>query len=199
MPQLARDLRTAPNLLTLARIVLLVVAAVVYFYASRLAGVVLAVVAGVTDYADGAIARATGQVTRLGEILDQFSDLFFESVALIVAVTSGIFSPLYLVAYLLREFWVMSVRRFMAGHGLNIASSWLGKAKTNVLMWAFLPTFLSAAAVWPAANERLAIAGRVLAAIGIGIGWLSAWSYTRQFARGYDTVAAQSPAKTVIE
>lgn len=191
MAQLSRDLRTVPNLLTLTRIVLLVVAAVVYFYASRLTGIVLAVVAGVTDYADGAIARATGQVTRLGEILDQFSDLVFESIALIVAVTSGIFSPLYLVAYLLRETWVLCVRRFMAGHSLNISSSWLGKAKTNVLMWSFLPTFLSAAEVWPNAQHGLATAGRVLAAVGLALAWASGLSYTRQFARGYDEVAAR--------
>jgi CDP-diacylglycerol--glycerol-3-phosphate 3-phosphatidyltransferase len=191
MAQLSRDLRTVPNVLTLTRIGLLVVAAVIYFYVSRVTGIVLAVVAGVTDYADGAIARATGQVTRLGEILDQFSDLVFESIAMIVAVFSGIFSPLYLVAYLLRELWVMSVRRFMAGHGLNISSSWLGKAKTNVLMWSFLPTFLSASEVWPGAHASLATAGRVLAAIGLAMGWASGWSYTRQFARGYDEVAAR--------
>src|SRR5688572_26802035 len=112
--RLARDLRALPNIITLLRISLLIVAAAVYFAGARGTGIVLAVIAGVTDYLDGAVARATGQVTRLGEILDQFSDLCYESLVLIVAVAQGFFPPWVLLVYLAREFWVVCIRRFMA-------------------------------------------------------------------------------------
>jgi len=54
-------------------------------------GIVLSTVAGVTDYLDGYIARRTGQVTRLGEILDQFCDLCFESFLIVMATAQGFF------------------------------------------------------------------------------------------------------------
>src|SRR5687767_9169860 len=140
---LGRDIRTIPNLITLSRIVLLLVAATIYFStAHRGVAIALAVIAGVTDYLDGAIARATGQVTRLGEILDLFCDLCFESLALTVAIHAGFFPAYFILLYLFREFWVLTIRRSMAHAGKNIPSSLLGKLKTNLVMWGFLPTFL---------------------------------------------------------
>src|SRR3954471_4474246 len=68
-PGFAADLTTTPNLITLSRIVLIVVAAGLFFGGYRRMGVVLGAVAGWTDYLDGWLARRTGQVTRLGEIL----------------------------------------------------------------------------------------------------------------------------------
>ena len=183
---IAHDLRTLPNLLTLARIALIFVAACLFFYVSRGAGMVLAVIAGVTDYADGAIARATGQVTRLGEVLDQFSDLCFESLVLIIAVSHGFFPPLVLIVYLLREFWVTTIRRFMAAHNLNIPSSFAGKLKTNFVMWGFLPTFLSISGYAPQWEPWLGHLGRLSVAVGIIAGYVSAWRYSRAFVAGYD-------------
>lgn len=191
---IARDLRSVPNLITLSRIVLVVVAACVHTYWSRVGGIALAVLAGVTDYVDGIVARATGQVTRLGEILDQMSDLFFESLALLLLVQTGFVSPLYLVAYLMREFWVTSIRRFMAGNGLNIRSSFAGKLKTNVIMWSFLFAFPSAEHLLPAAEPALGIFARVALTAGIALGWWSAVDYTRQFFEGYDQTATRPTA-----
>src|ERR1044071_4627869 len=59
---LGRDIRTIPNLITLSRIVLLLLAATLYFTTDFDGwAILLAVIAGVTDYLDGAVARATGQ------------------------------------------------------------------------------------------------------------------------------------------
>jgi phosphatidylglycerophosphate synthase len=83
---LAKDIRTIPNLITLSRIGLLTIATPLYFQGHYALGLAFAIVAALTDYLDGAVARATGQVTRLGEILDQFCDLCFEALALTLAV-----------------------------------------------------------------------------------------------------------------
>ena len=139
-PGFAADLATTPNLITLSRIGLVVVAAGLFFAGYKLVGVVLGAIAGWTDYLDGWLARRTGQVTRLGEILDQFCDFFFESVVLYVAVAKFNFLPLWvMIAYLAREMWVSTIRRFMAGHQLNIASNLLGKMKTNFMLWEMFP------------------------------------------------------------
>ena len=123
-PGFAADLATTPNIMTLSRILLIVVGAGLLFAGYPLLGIVVAFVAGMTDYLDGWWARRTGQVTRLGEILDQFCDFFYESVVLYVAVAAYHFLPLWvMIAYLGREMWVTTIRRFMAGHQLNIASN----------------------------------------------------------------------------
>jgi cardiolipin synthase (CMP-forming) len=183
---LARDIRTIPNVITLSRIGLLIVAAAIYFFGGhRGVAILLAVVAGVTDYLDGAIARATGQVTRLGEILDQFCDVCYESLVLTVAINARFFPPWVILVYLLREFWVLAIRRYVAELGVNIRSSLAGKLKTNFVMWGFLPTFLSLAGVVPRAEPYLAQAGRIMVGVGLLFSYVSAWGYTRAFMAAY--------------
>ncbi len=179
------DLRTVPNIITLSRIVLLWLGVLVYFYVSHGVGIALAILAGVTDYLDGYIARRTKQVTRLGEILDQFCDLCFEAFIIIIATLQEFFPPYIIFLYLFREFWVMCLRRFMAGARMNIPSSLAGKVKTNLIMWGFFPTYLSISALVPAAEPYLGHFGRLVVGLGIAAGYYSALGYTRAFAAGY--------------
>jgi CDP-diacylglycerol--glycerol-3-phosphate 3-phosphatidyltransferase len=182
-----RDIRTVPNVITLSRIFLILLGAVVYFNISHGWGIVLSVVAGVTDYLDGYVARRTGQVTRLGEILDQFCDLCFESLLIIIATVTvpQFFPPVIICAYLLREFWVASVRRFMAAAHMNIPSSLAGKAKSNLIMWSFLPTYLSVGNLLPTMQPYLAYSAYVIIGLGLLASYVSAWGYTRAFMTGY--------------
>jgi CDP-diacylglycerol--glycerol-3-phosphate 3-phosphatidyltransferase len=182
---IGRDIRTVPNVITLSRIFLILLGAVVYFNGSHVLGIVLSIVAGVTDYLDGYIARRTGQVTRLGEILDQFCDLCFESFLIVIATVQLFFPPVIICAYLLREFWVAAVRRFMAAAHMNIPSSIAGKAKSNLIMWSFLPTFLSVGNVLPAWQPYLGYSAYVIIGLGLLASYMSAWGYTRAFVTGY--------------
>lgn len=192
----AADLTTVPNLITLSRIVLILAAAGMFFVGLERPGILVAVVGGLTDYLDGWVARRTGQVTRLGELLDQFCDVFFESLVLYLTIARYQFLPPWiLIVYLGREFWVTTVRRFMAGHQLNIASSFVGKLKTNFVMWGFLPTYLSILHVIPAAEPALRYLGQGAIATGIFLGYVSAWDYTRQLAAGYDRISGAPPAQ----
>jgi CDP-diacylglycerol--glycerol-3-phosphate 3-phosphatidyltransferase len=179
------DLRTAPNVITLSRIALLCVSVPIYFYLSHGVGIALSIVAGVTDYLDGYIARRTGQVTRLGEILDQFCDLCFESFIIVLTTLQGFFPVYFIFLYLLREFWVTGIRRFMAGAGMNIPSSLAGKVKTNFIMWGFFPTYLSISGLVPAAEPYMGHLGRIAVGVGLAAGYYSALGYTKAFASGY--------------
>jgi CDP-diacylglycerol--glycerol-3-phosphate 3-phosphatidyltransferase len=179
------DLRSVPNVITLLRIALLCLAVPVYFYVSRGTGIALAIAAGVTDYLDGYLARRLKQVTHLGEILDQFCDLCFESFIITIATLQGAIPPYFIFLYLLREFWVNSLRRFMAGARMNIPSSLAGKVKTNLLMWGFFPTYLSISGLVPSAEPYLGHAGRIIVGLGLAAGYYSALGYTKAFAAGY--------------
>jgi CDP-diacylglycerol--glycerol-3-phosphate 3-phosphatidyltransferase len=190
---LARDIRTIPNLITLSRIVLLLVGGTLFFAGWRAVGVILAVIAGVTDYLDGAVARATGTVTRLGEVLDQFCDIFFESTVLMVAIYSGFFPAWVMPIYLFRELWVLCIRRYVAGLGVNIPSTLSGKAKTNFVMWGFLPTFLSVSGAFPWAEPYLAAVGYLSFGVGMGFSYFSLVVYTRAFVAAYNAGAGPTP------
>jgi CDP-diacylglycerol--glycerol-3-phosphate 3-phosphatidyltransferase len=186
----ARDLRTGPNLLSLSRIALALLAAPLYLFVSPALGLALGVVAAVTDFFDGALARATGQVTRLGEILDQFGDLCFESLMLLCAVSRGFFPAAVLYAYLFREFWVSSIRRFVAGLGRTLPSSPWGKLKTNLLMWGLLPAYVSMSGWLGGLEPYLALTAKVLVGLGLAASYLGAAGYTRAFVSGYEDSAA---------
>ena len=180
-----KDLRSIPNIITLSRIVLIWLGVLVYFYVSHGVGIGLSILAGVTDYLDGYVARRTKQVTRLGEILDQFCDLCFESFILIIATLQGFFPPYFIFLYLFREFWIMCLRRFMAGARMNIPSSLAGKVKTNLIMWGYFPSYLSISALVPAAEPYLGHFARLVVGLGIAAGYYSALGYTKAFAAGY--------------
>src|SRR5262245_57447711 len=122
------DLSTTPNLITLSRIAFCISGGALFFAGWNALGIALCITAGITDYVDGYVARRTGQVTRLGEILDQFCDVFFESLILFVALAIYRFLPPWLMlVYLTRELWMTSIRRFMAENRMNIPSNIFGK------------------------------------------------------------------------
>jgi CDP-diacylglycerol--glycerol-3-phosphate 3-phosphatidyltransferase len=191
---LAKDIRTIPNLITLSRIGLLTIATPLYFYGHYAVGLAFAIVAALTDYLDGAVARRTGQVTRLGEVLDQFCDLCFEMLALTLAIHQGFFPIYVILVYAFREFWSLSMRRSMAGMGKSIPSSFFGKLKTNALMWGFLPTFLSIAQVLPTWEPALGNLGRFMIYTGLGLSWVSGLQYTYAFVTLYEGEAPGRPS-----
>jgi CDP-diacylglycerol--glycerol-3-phosphate 3-phosphatidyltransferase len=193
MPSFARDLRTAPNLITLSRIALILTAAPLFISGHNGPGMGLSILAGLTDYADGMVARRTGQVTRLGEILDQFGDLVYESLLMLIAVQRGFFPAVVLYLYLFREFWIMCIRRYVAGVGGNIPSTIIGKLKSNFISWGFLPSFLHMSGWLPQLEPYLGWLGALGAALGIAASYISGYSYTRGFIAVYDKHVAVAP------
>ena len=187
VPAFRRDIRKLPNLITLSRVVLVCVAISLYFKVDARLGLAVGIVAGLTDAVDGWVARRTGQVSRLGEVLDQFSDLVFEAWVLYLAGQAGYPSAL-LLAYLFREFWVVTIRRFMAEYRINIQSNFLGKLKTNFLMYGCIPAFGAFAGVLGPLNSFAWYLGLFGMTLGLVFGYIAAWDYTRQFVRGYDEV-----------
>ena len=193
-PYLARDLRTIPNLISLSRLALLGAGLVAYFNGAPRLGIVFGIVAGLTDYLDGYLARRLGQVTELGEVLDQFSDLMLEAVCILLLVThpEGP-NPLVLAAYLLRELWVSTIRRFMAAHNLSIQSNFYGKLKTNFFGWCFVPYFAFIVHVVPVADAWMKVLGQFGLYGGLVCAYISGWHYTRQFAQSYDQAVSGAP------
>jgi CDP-diacylglycerol--glycerol-3-phosphate 3-phosphatidyltransferase len=186
----ARDLRTAPNLVTLSRILLVAVSLVFYARGNVVGALVLGTTAGITDYLDGWLARRTGQVTRLGEILDQYCDIILEFGYLLMGVFAGLGVPMWVLPlYVFREAWVSAIRRWVAGVGGNIPSTIWGKAKSGFVGWSCVPLFIAPAATalgWPAVGLGLRRLGQAGLAVGLILSVVSAVQYTRGFIAVYD-------------
>lgn len=134
---------TVPNALSVARVVLLGVALGVLFGDhQRIGASVLLGVAGSTDFLDGYVARRTGQVSRLGKVLDPTVDRLVLTSTIIAMLVYGAV-PVWIAATVLaREVFVsLAVIGLAAAGAQRFEVLWIGKAGTFGLLVAF-PLFL---------------------------------------------------------
>ena len=135
---------TTPNLLTLFRMALIPVVVALYFM--PIAGVYVTAVfllAGLTDWLDGYLARRLDQTSQFGAFLDPVADKLVVATVLVLLVSDGdvlarvVSQKLFIVAVAVimgREIAVSALREWVAQSGVqpSIAVSTLGKVKTTV-------------------------------------------------------------------
>ena len=185
-PVMRAALATGPNLITLSRLALLGIALPgFYVFGAVHLAIALGALAGITDYLDGWLARRTGQVTRLGEILDQFCDVVLELTLLTVAVSLGVLPLWVIVLHVLREIWVAAIRRSSIELGTNIPSRRSGKLKAAFVGWSCLPLLVGAAGLAGGWSSWLVMLGQVGVGIGLALTVVSGVAYTADWARAY--------------
>lgn len=126
-----------PNCLSLLRIVLMpIMVAFMYSDAPWAAVVALLVfvIAALTDYLDGYIARKEGIVTTFGKFIDPLADKMLVLAALIMLSAQGNLPAWVVVLVLFRELAVDGIRLIANQSGRVIAASKLGKIKTVIQM-----------------------------------------------------------------
>jgi cardiolipin synthase (CMP-forming) len=138
-----RDLSTSANLVSLARIVFIYLAIWLWYEGHFATGLAIGVLAGLSDYADGMIARRLNQQTRIGGLLDQAADILFMTGVIFVFVRDGTWPAILLFVVILRETVVMNLRASAAEMGFSLPSIFLGKWASN---WMFYSLALTAAA-----------------------------------------------------
>ncbi len=92
------------------------------------------VIASLTDYVDGQIARKYNQVSDFGKFLDPLADKLLTIAAMTVFCQWGIMPAWALMIVLTREFAVTGLRLVAVGKGKVIAAGWSGKIKTASTM-----------------------------------------------------------------
>jgi len=93
-------------------------------------GVAIFLLASLSDWLDGYLARRRNQVTTLGTLLDPIADKLLTSAAFISLVEMGL-APAWMVVIIVgREFVVSGLRSILAVGGVALAASPLGKLKT---------------------------------------------------------------------
>ena len=92
------------------------------------------IIASLTDYVDGHIARKYKQVSDFGKFLDPLADKLLVISAMAMFCQWNIFPAWALMIVLTREFAVTGLRLIAVGKGKVIAAGWSGKVKTASTM-----------------------------------------------------------------
>lgn len=95
---------------------------------------VLFVIASLTDFVDGKIARKYHMVTDFGKMIDAIADKVLVNSVLIILSSTGFISPVIPVIVILRDSIVNSIKMIAGNKGKVVAASRLGKLKTACLM-----------------------------------------------------------------
>lgn len=134
-----------PNLLTLFRIVLIPVFAIIFylpFKGNHVVSAVIFALAAFTDWLDGYLARSLQQTSKLGAFLDPVADKLIVAVALVLLVGEQGIPYLAIPAAIIvgREIVVSALREWMAelGRRTSVAVSYVGKVKTVMQMLALI-------------------------------------------------------------
>jgi CDP-diacylglycerol--glycerol-3-phosphate 3-phosphatidyltransferase len=126
-----------PNQLTVLRLILSIFF-VMAFYSSGLAAAAAAlflfVLAAVTDWADGYLARRYGLITVFGKIMDPVADKVMTLSAFFALASEGFFPFMLVVLVAVRELMVTLSRIFRVTKGQVIPAETLGKLKTVIQM-----------------------------------------------------------------
>ena len=92
------------------------------------------IIASLTDFVDGYIARNYNQTTDFGKFLDPLADKLLTVAAMAMFCEWGIFPAWALMVILTREFAVSGLRMIASQKGSVIAAGWSGKVKTASTM-----------------------------------------------------------------
>jgi CDP-diacylglycerol--glycerol-3-phosphate 3-phosphatidyltransferase len=176
------DSLNLPNLLTLARILLIPVFIILFVNPTpdqSLAAAVVFTVAAVTDMLDGYIARRTGQVTKLGKLLDPIADKLLVLSALILLMNVDRVSALVVLLIIAREVAVTGVRAIAAAEGMIIAAETTGKYKMALQVIAIILLILEGTGLARLGNLHLA--GIVTLYLSLVLGYISGGQYVWSF------------------
>jgi len=173
--------RHIPNLLTAVRVAAsLVPLAVLASAPATAAGAALLVliVAAVTDFLDGRLARAWGVTSRVGQVLDSIADKMILTSLIVLAIVLGLFGPIGIgiaLLLLLRETWVGGLREGLGERSALLSATQTAKWKTALQFAGLVLVFADA---W--AGLRLGWLAEFALAPATVLSLVSAWDYSRR-------------------
>ena len=152
-----------PNLLTISRIVVIPAIFLSVYITSMwwaIIAAVLFIIASITDYFDGYLARARGETSALGRLLDPIADKLLVTSALVVLLAKpGMMeykiSFIPVIVILCREILVSGLREFLREVNAGLPVTRLAKWKTGFQMTALSMMLLKGVWYWGGIGEIL--------------------------------------------
>jgi CDP-diacylglycerol--glycerol-3-phosphate 3-phosphatidyltransferase len=139
-----RRLINAPNLVTVSRIVLIPLIIGLYYVpedwlstqGKNLSATIVFIVAAVSDWLDGYLARRLNQMSAFGAFLDPVADKLIVAGALLVLLHLNRVDMLVALIIIGREIAISALREWMAkvGQATSVAVAFIGKLKTTFQM-----------------------------------------------------------------
>ena len=102
---------------------------------------VLFIIASLTDFLDGYIARKYNLITDFGKLMDAIADKVLVNSMLIILSAQGFIHPIVPVVIVIRDIVVNSIKMLAASKGKVVAAIKSGKVKTACLMLGIILTF----------------------------------------------------------
>ncbi len=145
------------NKLTLLRVIMIPAFLGVLYWGgpnSEYIALAIFVIASLTDFLDGYIARSRGLVTDFGKFMDPLADKVLVTTAMLWFVQTGVMPAWAVAVVIFREFAISGIRLIAAERGRVIAAAWSGKIKTAatmvflMLMFLPLPGWVDTLGVW---------------------------------------------------
>jgi CDP-diacylglycerol---glycerol-3-phosphate 3-phosphatidyltransferase len=183
---LLREFTNLPNLVTMARVVLIpfVLLFIDNFNPLRsFIASMLYLVAAAGDFLDGYLARTRGQVSMLGKFLDPLADKLLVTAILVYMVALGRVPAWVVVVTIARDLAVNGLRSIASAQGLVIAASDGGKIKTALQLVAIMMLLIYFR--YPALGVGIPIdyhrAGLILLYVSTAVSLFSGAQYMRHF------------------
>ena len=169
---------TAPNAVTLVRLLLMPVCALLLARGSYGPGLVLTALVGSTDWVDGWLARRTGTVSRLGQLLDPLADRLLIASVAVALLVRGVLPWPAVVLLVARDVVLLAGWPLLKRRGVEPPEVvWVGKAATFVLLFA-LPV-LTLGATGLAVAPLAEVLGLALLWFGVALYYLAGAVYVR--------------------
>ena len=151
-----------PNKITMGRIVLSIMLLILLVFPFSLCGIdfpkyelfgtisvdlkyiiggVIFLIASLTDFIDGNIARKRNLVTDFGKVMDAIADKVLVNGVLVVLACNGVINEIIPVIIITRDIFVDSIKMVAGSKGKAVGASILGKLKTICMMSGLTLTF----------------------------------------------------------
>ena len=188
-------LHNLPNALTLGRIACIPVLVALFFVPAEWgawAACAVFVLAALTDYFDGMLARRLATESVFGKLLDPIADKMLVAATLLLLVgfdRMSVWAMIAALIILLREILISGLREFLSGQqALSLPVTTLAKCKTAVQMLALTVLILGSDGPdgWP-----LQAAGEIALWIAATLTVVTGWDYV---ARGLHQIRRAAPA-----
>lgn len=165
-----------PNKLTMMRVVLIPVFLLVLFLMpapmNRYIATAIFVVASLTDFLDGYIARKYNLVSNFGKFMDPLADKLLVMSALVAMVALGDLPAWVVIIILAREFAITGFRTLAMEANIVMAASWWGKVKTTTQMIMIIVVLLALDLPGIAIVETILVALAVFFTILSGVDYI---------------------------
>ena len=127
-------LKTTANKITVLRILLIPVFLLLAYGEHRVAALLVYLIACLSDFAAGYIARHYHQITNFGKFMDPLADKMLVLAAMCWFIENGQIPGWVVAVVLFREFAVSGLRLIAVEQNRVIAAAWSGKIKTATTM-----------------------------------------------------------------